>query len=275
MAATAFFDRMSGICGSRNLTRLLLTNVAAALALWVAMLAMHLAHADSRLLYSLFALPSDAYAFATHPWTLASYMFVHFSPLHLLFNMLWLFWFGKMLADVERDNRITWLFLTGGMAGGIAYIASAILTGYGPGSYLTGSSAAVLCIMCYTAMRMPNRTFNLFLIGEVKLKWVTLVCVLLTLLAGSVAIPTQCAHLGGIVAGLSYRWIARALHDSKSKATQVRSSRRVRNAMPTQQELNDRLDQLLDKIRISGFDSLTDREKSELNYLSTVINNKS
>lgn len=270
MAARAFI-KMSQICGSRNLTWLLLVNIATAMALWVAMLVMHFAHADNRLLYTLLALPSEAYAFATHPWTLASYMFVHFSPLHLLFNMLWLFWFGRMLADLERDRRITWLFLAGGMAGGVAYIASSILTGYGPGNYLTGSSAAVLCMMCYAAMRMPNRTIGLFLIGEVKLKWVTLVCVLLTLLAGSVAIPTQCAHVGGIVAGLSFKWIARTLHGSKSKAMQVRTSRRVRNAMPTQQELNDRLDILLDKIRISGFDSLTDREKSELNYLSTLI----
>ena len=82
MAAKAFI-RMSQICGSRNLTWLLLVNIATAMALWVAMLVMHFAHADNRLLYALLALPSEAYAFATHPWTLVSYMFIHLSLIHI------------------------------------------------------------------------------------------------------------------------------------------------------------------------------------------------
>lgn len=287
MGATHIIDRISRLCGSRQLSWLLLINAAAALCLWVSMLILHVCGVNMDVLHSLFALPSGALSFAMHPWTLVTYMFVHFSPLHLLFNMLWLFWFGRMLADTERDRTITTIFIVGGITGGVAYVAASALSGYGPGSYLAGSSAAVLCLMCATAVRMPDRRIGLFLIGEVKLKWVAAVCVALTLLGGASAIPAQCAHVAGIVAGLASRRIAQAFKaaagrpatrvhpaSSASKTSKKVSASNIRNmrrAMPSQSELNERLDIILDKIRLSGFDSLSEREKSELDYLSTVI----
>jgi len=271
MGGTAFIDRISRFCGSRRLAWLLLVNIGAALLLWIAMVVLNLTHARADILNRLFALPSDAMEFAFRPWTLVTYMFVHFSPLHLLFNMLWLFWFGRMLTDTGHDRRAIRLFIIAGVTGGAAYVTASVLTDYGPGSYLTGSSAAVLGLMCYAAVCMPNHVIRFFLIGDVKLKWVAVVCVLLTLMGGSVAIPTQCAHLGGIVTGLVSKRLRDVIHLPKEKTVKRKSSSSVRKAMPTQAELNERLDQLLDKIRLSGFDSLSEREKAELNYLSTVI----
>lgn len=281
MAATVFIDKLSRLCRSRRLAWLLVINIGAAIALWISMLTLHLCRVNADILYSLFALPSGVPAFIKHPWTIATYMFVHFSPLHLIFNMLWLFWFGRMLADIERDRTITAIFFAGGIMGGIAYLAASALTSYGQGSYLAGASAAVLCLMCATAVRMPQRTIGLFLIGEVKLKWVAAACVLLTLIGGASSIPTQCAHMAGVGAGLASRWIASKISGIARDAympsnrtavlRRMNNARNVRKSMPTQKELNDRLDLLLDKIRLSGFDSLSEREKSELDYLSTVI----
>lgn len=282
MAATVFVDKLSRLCGSRRLAWLLLINIVAAGTLWISMLTLHMCRVDTDILYSLFALPSGMSAFLNHPWTLATYMFVHFSPLHLLFNMLWLFWFGRMLADIEHDRTITTIFTAGGLTGGMAYLMASALTGYDHGSSLAGASAAVLCLMCATAVRMPDRKTGLFLIGEVKLKWVAAACVLLTLLGGASSIPTQCAHLAGVCTGIASKWAAskisgfattnRHKHSkNSSNRHHMNNARNVCKSMPTQQELNDRLDMLLDKIRLSGFESLSEREKSELDYLSTVI----
>lgn len=275
MGVTAFINKLSRICGSRKPAWLLLVNIGVALLLWVTMVVLHLANVSTDILYRYVALPSSAMEFVFRPWTLVTYMFVHFSPLHLLFNMLWLFWFGSMLANTGHDRRLIRLFIIAGVTGGVAYVTASALTDYSAGSYLTGSSAAVLGLMCYAAVCMPDHIIRLFIIGNVKLKWVALVCVLLTLIGGATAIPTQCAHLGGIVTGLAYRWIGSAARNHKGQTSGRRSSRRVRKAMPTQAELNERLDYLLDKIRLSGFDSLSEREKSELNYLSAVIDSHS
>ena len=121
---------------------------------------------DSTLLYTLTALPSDPLSFATHPWTLVTYMVAHFAPLHMLFNMLWLYWFGMMFADSGRDRALPWLYAGAGIAGGVFYLAASVISGHAPGTYLTGASAAVLGVMTATAMLMPSRSIGLFLIGD-------------------------------------------------------------------------------------------------------------
>jgi len=276
----AFIDRFTRYCGGNRILAWLLTiNVASALLLWVTSGVLSLCGTNSGELYRLFALPSDPLSFAIRPWTLLTYMAAHFSPLHMLFNMLWLYWFGRMLTDACTELTLLRLYFCGGVAGGALYIVTSALSGYSPGAFLTGASASVMCIMTATALKMPSRTVMLFLFGEVKLKWVALCCILLTL-AGSVGtgLPVQAAHIGGIAAGACWFLARRSPATRKASLHKAdkKNPRRIRahatiEAMNNRVSDTKRLDELLDKIRISGYDSLSSKEKTELNYISSRL----
>ena len=272
------------------LTWLLAVTVGGALLLWLASLACRMTHASDSWISAWLAVPASPVLLLQKPWTALTYMIAHLSPLHLIFNTLWLYWFGIMLADVARDRSIIVLFAGGGVAGAVAYAITAWLTGYPPTAFLTGDSAAVLSVMTATAWLMPNRELRLFLLGDVKVKWIAIACIAITLLgAGSSGLPTQVAHLSGIIFAtiwsLSHKGVL-ALPKAKTVSAQGRyrriNTRATINAMRRATPMNDkapavektpeqRLDVLLDKIRVSGYDSLSEREKRELNLLSNQL----
>lgn len=220
-------------------------------------------------------LPSLFPLFLTRPWTLASYMVVHFEVLHLLFNVLWLYWFGRMMLITLSERHLAFAFFGGGLAGGILFLASAAL-GFGSG-WLCGCSAAVIAVMCATAMRLPDHPVNLFLIGEVKLKWVAVACCVLTFVGGG---GNQAAHIGGMLWGVVLGLMLRAGTDPTKRLTfpsrrsdsgpRRKPDRMVRVLRDRQDDIK-RLDELLDKIRVSGYGSLSTRERKELNEISSRI----
>lgn len=273
----AFIERFRTICGgSRALAWLLTVTVASGLLLWAAGVAVRLAGGTGAGPALWLEVPSDLATLLRRPWTLVTYMLVHVSPLHLLFNALWLYWFGHMLTDVASDRQLLWLFGGAGVTGGVMYAVSSALGGYS-GGYLAGDSAAVLGVMAATAMLMPSRRIGLFLIGEVKLKWLATACILLTLLgSGGAGTSAQAAHLGGVLAGIAWACVRKGYVRFRFPAAPRRDRHRV-NARATIRAINrsvsdtERLDQLLDKIRVSGYESLSAKEKTELNYISSRI----
>ena len=120
-------------------------------------------------------LPASLPRFIIQPWSVLTYMFMHAGVLHILFNMLWLYWFGA-------------LFL---------YFFSA--------RHLRG----VLAIVAATAYREPDYPIRLFLFGTVRLKYLALVVIVTDLLfITSSNAGGHIAHLGGALAGL---WFAASL----------------------------------------------------------------
>ena len=221
-------------------------------------------------------LPSLFSLFLTRPWTLLTYMAVHFEVLHMLFNVLWLYWFGRIMLITLSDRHLAFAFVGGGLAGGLLFLASAAL-GYGSG-WLCGCSAAVIAVMCATAILLPDHQVHLFLIGEVKLKWVALACCLLTFLGGG---GNQAAHIGGLVWGLAIglmlrkgtdptRFFLKVARPDGKRETRRSADRMVRVLHDRQEDIR-RLDELLDKIRLSGYGSLSARERKELNEISSRI----
>ncbi|MDE5813358.1 MAG: rhomboid family intramembrane serine protease [Muribaculaceae bacterium] len=219
-------------------------------------------------------LPSLFPLFLSRPWTLLTYMAVHFEFLHMLFNVLWLYWFGQMMLTAYHDRHLAFAFAGGGIAGGIFFLASAAL-GYGSG-WLCGCSAAVIAVMCATAIRLPDFPVRLFLIGEVKLKWVSVACCLLTFLGGG---GNQAAHIGGLLWGVAFGLMLQRgidptakfrYHNGGKRETRRSADRMVRVLHDRQDDIR-RLDELLDKIRISGYGSLSSRERKELNEISSRI----
>lgn len=226
-------------------------------------------------------IPSDWDLFLSRPWTAVSYMFTQASFLHLLFNMLWLLWFGRIFLYISSSRSLLWTYLGGGLTGAIFYVTVCAMGSPLPGSYLIGSSAAVLAVMTAASVMAPNLELRLFLITGVRLKYIALLCILLTFLGiGGGNAGGFSAHFGGVIFGLfapailkgtsgstTAGWIAEKWRRMKSNAA-TDSSRNTSGSTLSDEE---RLDQLLDKVRVSGYASLSSSEKRELNAISSRL----
>lgn len=208
------------------------------------------------------------------PWTLLTYMFVNAGVLALLFNMLWLYCFGR-LACICVSNRVLWGTYVGGGICGALLLTGVSAAGLVPPMSLLGSSAAVVSVAVMVAIVMPERKLNVLIAGPVKLIWI--VAVMLVLLFLSFAgdnIGGNIAHLGGALGGgvaggcvrLHMRRTLR--HTEPDDVTEIKGP----NGLTVQEE--ECMDKLLDKARRSGFNSLTPVEKQLLFSLSQKIHIK-
>lgn len=285
----AFIDKFQRICGSRALAWLIVVNVAVFVALWIVILSGNAMGIEGNFTMQWLCVPSVPEMFLRRFWTALTYMLTHYGILHLLFNMLWLFWFGRLLMTTLAERHLMWLYIGGGVFGALLYVAGqATFPTAGPSAYLCGASACVLSVMTATAIRTPNLTMNLLLFGEVKLKWIAVVCILLTFAGvGGGSAGSQAAHVGGVIFGGAFALAVNRGYDmtkkyaefNKAMATKMRANvTRDGNAVAkaASGRLGDpaRLDELLDKIRLSGYQSLTSAERRELNALSQRLKNQ-
>ena len=234
--------------------------------------------------------PASFMQFITQPWTLITYMFMHAGILHILFNMLWLYWFGRLFLNFFSAKHLRGLYLLGGIAGAALYMVAYNLFPYFEdavySSYLLGASASVLAIVVATAVREPSYPVQFMFIGTVRLKYVALFMVVLDLLfvtadnAGG-----HLAHLGGALAGWWFasglvkghdltKWINVALDfcsgrwkpASKKPKMKVHYGDKQKDYEfnARKKERSDEIDRILDKLRKSGYGSLTEEEKKSL-----------
>lgn len=221
-------------------------------------------------LWPLLTLPGSFGGVAVVPWTVVTYMFTHIDPFHILANMLWLYLFGAVFSEAYSGRAFAAAYLLGGVAGAAAYLAAGTVM---PLAGLVGASAAVLSVAAATVVRMPDYRVNMWLLGMVKIKWVALALVLFSLLAsGGLELGSQAAHLGGIAAGVAVAMDARfgIVSRRRRKKAVVLAPLRGRPASDGA-EVEKRLDELLEKVSVSGYNSLTSNEKKELNDLSGKI----
>ena len=229
--------------------RLLLVNVVAFVALHVAAFAAH----GSWFMPFVGVSASDF-----HWWTVLTYMFAHLDLLQLLFNMLWLYWFGDLFMTLGTERQMLFLYVAGGIVGALAYLLLATV-GVAHG-LLLGASASILAIVVGVAWRMPNFSVNLLLLGSVAIKWIALVLVLLSVISLSGEnFGGNVAHLGGALTGAIYGIIMR--HGGFS----------IRHVKREPKSDSERMDTLLTKVRRSGYASLTSGERRDLIELSKKI----
>jgi membrane associated rhomboid family serine protease len=234
-------------------------------------------------LQSYLSLPSDIIAFLHHPWTLVTYMITQYNLLHLLFNMLCLYWFGQVLLLTLSERHLLWLYIVGGLVGGLLYLAVYNLVPTFSHNYamLCGSSASVLAVMTAAAFRSPDYRLNLLLIGPVRLRWIAIITIVLAVIGtGGGNAGGEVAHIGGVIAGAWFGLMLRRGRDvtkifsrmserRKAKKEQRRIKvDKVASAMQSRRDDMSRLDELLDKIKQSGYKSLTHKERAELDALS-------
>ena len=237
-------------------------------------------------------LPAYIPQLLSRPWTLFTYMFLHNGALHLLFNMLWLYWFGQLFLSFFSARHFRGLYLWGGLCGGLFYLLAynvfPYFTPYIYGSYLLGASASVLAVVVATAVREPEYRVNFMFIGAVRLKYVALFMVVTDLLfVTSGNGGGHIAHLGGALAGWWFAWSLRKGTDVtkwinvvfdwftggfceklKPKKPKMKVNRGGRaedydyNARKKRQ--SEEIDRILDKLKQSGYSSLTNEEKKRL-----------
>ncbi len=237
----------------------------------------------------LFAVPASLSALAVKPWTLFTYMFLHEGFLHILFNILWLYWFGIIFLRYFSQNQLLGLYIIGGLFGGIFYILSfnlfPVFKPYVESSVALGASASVIAIVIATALYIPNYSVNIIFLGPVKLKWIALVMILLDIIGiTSSNSGGHLAHLGGAIMGWIFisaykkrfdltKFVGWFKNISKFKLRRKKKShlRVTYRRGETEYDYNARkrenqkqLDAILEKIKKSGYSNLTAEEKQIL-----------
>jgi len=269
------------------LTKLIYINLAIWILIRVAFVAFMFSGSDGSQILGWLALPASFNLFITRPWTLITYMFLHFEFLHILFNVLWLYWFGKIFLEYHNQRRLLSLYLLGGLSGGLVFMLAYNLVPVFKGSVLftqlLGASASVIAIMMAIAVYVPNHVIHLVFIGPVKIKWIALVSIILYIisLSGSNA-GGNFAHLGGALWGWLYmsqlmsgRDIAAGFNKIADKFfSWMKPGKKLKvkyNIPNPDYEYNRRksyqqaeINRILDKIGKSGYDSLTMEEKDTL-----------
>jgi membrane associated rhomboid family serine protease len=235
-------------------------------------------------------LPPNIVTFFMKPWTLITYFFTHQDFFHILFNMLFIYWFGKLLQDSLGTRKLVSVYVWGGIAGGLSYL---ILFNTIPffiekaGSGMIGASAGVYAIVVATATLMPDHRIFLLLFGPVKIKYIAAVYIFLSFL-GTIQANAggNVAHLAGALMGFLFIYQMRNgsdlsrpvynvidffadLFKSKPKVKVSHSSKTtVKGASMGKLDKNAPkqadIDAILDKISEYGYEKLTAEEKQIL-----------
>lgn len=242
----------------------------------------------------LFELPAWIERFLYQPWSLITYMFMHAGVLHLLFNMLWLYWFGQLFLYFYSERSFCGLYFFGGLCGGVLYMLFYNLFPYFSlavyTSYLLGASASVLAITVATAVKEPNFRVRLLFFGDIRLKYIALVMVgmdLLLMTSGNAG--GHIAHLGGALGGLCFalamqkgsditKWINFLIDKIVNLFSWFSNPPRRKPKMKVHYNFREKdydynarkkaqseeIDRILDKLKKSGYSSLTTEEKKSL-----------
>jgi membrane associated rhomboid family serine protease len=192
----------------------------------------------------------------SHPWTIITYGFFHQGFIALFFNLLLLFYFGSILLDFASQKKLTQLYFWGVPAGGIFFLAS---YRFFPDMYiidspLLGASAGVMSVMTYISLLMPHYQIKIRFLGFFKLIHILIFFIVFNLLQIPLGNPGgYFAHLGGLTAGFIIFVISeKQLFNKKNNTDNFLISK------------EKRIDDILDKISRSGYESLTQNEKNEL-----------
>lgn len=243
----------------------------------------------------LLALPSDPVKLLTRPWTILTYMFTHLRLGHILFNMLILYFSGKMFMEYLGQKRMLALYIYGGIGGGLLYV---VISNFSPliiQDNMVGASAGTTAVLIAGAIYLPNIPIRLWGIFELKY-WMLAVGIVffdILSLTGNNA-GGHIAHLGGALVAYFFIRSMKNGHEWNVYLFQVidavrntlyRNSRKRRGfkfgernytkyeevktkKAKTTNPDTSKMDEILDKIKEKGYDSLSKEEKAYLFKIS-------
>ena len=248
-------------------------------------------------------MPASLPRLIIQPWSIFSYMFLHEGIFHILFNMLFLYWFGLLIHQYLGSRKLANLYILGGLFGALFYVIIYNLAPYFSNSVdsslMLGASAGVFAVVVGAATLTPNTTFFLILLGPVRIKYIAIFYVILSF-ANSIGANAggELAHLGGALLGFLYITQLRKGNDlglpvqnvgiffenlfsgrrsnvkvsyRKQKTTGggfgsfgSLSSKSAAPAAKLDEATQEDIDKILDKIADSGYEALNKEEKRKL-----------
>lgn len=274
----AFFNQKSA------LSRLMLINISIwIICLFISVFTWLFNISDISFVTKLFAVPADISSLAEKPWSIFTYMFLQEEFWHLFFNMLMLYYGGQIFLQFFSQKQLLLTYIFGGLVGALffilAYNAFPVFEDTKTYAFALGSSASVLSILIAAATYQPEYRLNLFLLGQVKMKWIAIIFVVIDLLS----IPKgnsggHIAHLGGALWGFLYAYLLKKDFDFylifKRKArikVKTRNAHNYHQRPKTDEQYNaeraqeqEETDKILEKIAKNGYSSLSEKEKDFL-----------
>jgi len=233
-------------------------------------------------LFSFLALPASFPRLIMMPWTFLTYMFFHIDIWHILFNMLWLYWFGKIFLEYLTGKKLLVVYILGGISGGLLYILAfnlfPVFSAMLPKSYALGASASVMAVVTAISFFVPNYSLNLLFIGKIKIIYLAIILFIFDFFM----IPAgnsggHLAHIGGALFGFLYIQFLPAgkmkfFGDLFTRRKKRYSSYTNVSSRPLTDEAYNfhkaeqqkRTDEILEKISKGGYDSLSKEEKEFL-----------
>jgi membrane associated rhomboid family serine protease len=291
MSQSPFNELKMQFANAGALYRILLINIGLFLALMLCKTFIFLFKGDTYWLDTIgmqLSLPASPAQLLYQPWSLLTYMFLHLEFFHILFNMLILYWTGRLFTEYLGNDKFWATFILGGLSGALLFILSynffPVFTDVSD-TRLMGASAGVIAILVGIATLIPNYIVHLLLFGAVRLKYIAIVAVLIY----TIRIPDgnaggELSHLGGALFGFVMvkqlqkgrditRWLTNLFSrkGNRRKVPMEVVSRRMSPAGIKEEQYKasqiasqEAVDRILDKINKSGFDSLTKEEKETL-----------
>lgn len=277
-----------------TLIKLIYVNVGIFVLLKIAVILLKLFNISAGFILPWLAVPADLSMLLQRFWTPVTYMFLHEGFFHLFFNMLCLYWFGKIFLSVFSERHLVGLYFVGGLVSALFYVAAYnIFPYYAPmvsSSVLLGASGSIMAIIIASAAKLPNMEIRLFLLGGVKLKYVAIATILVSFFGITSANGGgELAHLGGALTGYLFilflnkgtditAWFNKIADAVVNlfKPKQLKVKKGKKNAAQQTKKMTDEeynmnkaknmveIDRILDKIKESGYDSLTSDEKRRL-----------
>ena len=249
------------------------------------------------LIVEFFSVPSSIKQLVFHIWTPITYMFLHIDFWHILGNMLWLFFLGRILIEYIKEKDFLALYLLGGLAGAAMYILAynvfPVFSDIKIFSTAIGASASVTAIVIAIATYKPNKEVYFFGVLRIKLVFIAIVMIIfdITLLNGDNA-GGHFAHIGGAIYGFFYgyylkkniniaenfsNFVAKIFtidFSPKSKITIIKNNLHTKNDVKYNSTIADirrEVDRILDKISQNGYQSLSKKEREFLKKFKDSI----
>lgn len=244
-------------------------------------------------LSSYLMMPFGFTQFIHRPWTIITYMFTHSSFIHIIFNLICLHSFGQLLTNLLGDQVILKTYIIGGLAGAITcllFFNLPLLTSESHfslftfhSSLLLGASAAILSLLTAATVIAPNQLVHIPFLTDIRLKWYALIFLIIYVLfiLGMNNVGGNIAHIGGMIAGfaLGRKWKKQGVSprdnwsrflpwqrkSHRSTFRVIKNDNNIDHAYNREKvERSREVDRILDKIKESGYNSLTPKEKQTL-----------
>ena len=241
---------------------------------------------NSNFLESYLTFSSSPVMFLKRPWTIFTYMFLHGSFWHIFNNMLIYFFTARMFEDLVGKKAALNTYIIGGFCGAILYLVThnlfPLFSNMGNIPML-GASAAVMAVFVGLATYSPNYEVMLFGVLRVRMKYLALIWVAFDVigLANQDGIA-HFAHLGGAIWGYLFvinfkkgkdisNWfnqitniVSSIFKKKKIKIVYKKKNPVVKKTVKGSQIRQEKVDAILDKIKASGYESLSKEEKDYL-----------